>query len=552
MEFNEIYKKEYPRLSIAIATGDANVFNRLVKLRKGLKVKDNRGRIPLHEAAEYGREDFVNTLLKFGNKGSVNCRSYEGETPLFLACKFHNSVSLVRALVTAGANVDIGNNEGVTPLHIACGLARVAVAQALVELDADVNAKDMNEFTPLHTAVENNFDFVTCLITHGADPSLQDIFGRTPIFLAVQYADVTVIKSLLMAGVDVNKPAYDGVTPFMMAAQRGILEHLDLLLEYGADPNIEANDNLMAIHLALGVSDHEPAVKRLLEVTDKNAISANIKKIPGYSLEFLALENSTVSYLNILLGSKQQPEVTFQPIWISDYLRVHDDGLFNFECCEVVMNAKFTTVSFLAYFVCRFYTSDSFSEMLEYILKCGCPVAVEDKKCYPPILAAVHLPSSEVALYCISTLARHGVNVDYCSSDSACPDILISALKHSDAEVILHILKLSSFATLDDIVSLAIRGSCRANKVIPLVEVLGGASPSVFEPVSAVDSPACNALQLFTPRVCSLQTLCRTALRKYFFRKYRNCNITDICQRLRIPKLLVSYLKYENCEFPKL
>ncbi|KAJ8882445.1 hypothetical protein PR048_014253 [Dryococelus australis] len=547
MEFNEVYAKEYPSLSRAIATGNVNAFNGLLESRKGVNAKDNRGRIPLHEAAEYDREDFVNALLKFDER-NVNCRSYEGETPLFLACKFHDNVSVVRALVAAGASVNIGNNEGVTPLHIACGQKHCSVSVELVKIGANVNCRDMNEFTPLHTAAENDVNLVTCLISHGAKSSLQDVFGRTPLFLAAQFAGVSVIGSLLGAGIDVNGPAYDGVTPLMMAAQRGILEHVDLLLHNGADPNREAKDGLMALHLALAKSDQESVVKRLCEVTDKTIISANLKKFPDYSLAFLAVSSNSLSYLSILLDSKQEPETMYQPIKITDYIR--EDGLFSFECCEVVENAKFTSVSFLAYVLISFHSSDCFNELLERIIENGCPVNVEDKKCYPPILAAVHIPSTELALKCISIFSECGVDLDH-SSETACPDVLMSALKHSDPEVILGILKLTSFTTLDDIVYLAIRGSCPTDKVIPLVEVLGGISPSIFEFVSSADSPARSALQLFTPSVCTLQTLCRTVLRKHFFKKYRNCRINDVCRRLRIPRLLVLYLKYEDCVFSR-
>jgi ankyrin repeat protein len=45
-----------------------------------VNARDNRGRTPLHEAAENGRKDVVELLL--ANKVEVNPKSNDGSTPL--------------------------------------------------------------------------------------------------------------------------------------------------------------------------------------------------------------------------------------------------------------------------------------------------------------------------------------------------------------------------------------------------------------------------------------------------------------------------------------
>ena len=47
----------------------------------------------------------------------VDPRTFEGETPLFIAVK-HNSMESVKGLLKAKAMVNVGNNEDVTPLHL--------------------------------------------------------------------------------------------------------------------------------------------------------------------------------------------------------------------------------------------------------------------------------------------------------------------------------------------------------------------------------------------------------------------------------------------------
>ncbi|KAK0212312.1 ankyrin repeat-containing domain protein [Desarmillaria ectypa] len=111
---------------------------------------------PLHLVAQNAFGDkghaentaLVRRLVDAG--GDVNARNINGETPLHLASR----VETVIALLKAGADPRIVDNEGVTPLHHVYRLSEsfdVAV-RMLLEHGADINAADDEGFTPLHYA----------------------------------------------------------------------------------------------------------------------------------------------------------------------------------------------------------------------------------------------------------------------------------------------------------------------------------------------------------------------------------------------------------------
>ncbi|MEZ5289984.1 MAG: ankyrin repeat domain-containing protein [Vicinamibacterales bacterium] len=95
-----------------------------------------------------------------------------------------NDVAAMRLLASRGADPEIPTLLGVTPLMVAAGVgfeyqgtniapdARLAAVKYLVEdLRLDVNARDIQHYTPLHGAAyvgEN--DLVQYLVDHGADP----------------------------------------------------------------------------------------------------------------------------------------------------------------------------------------------------------------------------------------------------------------------------------------------------------------------------------------------------------------------------------------------
>ena len=109
-------------------------------------VRQFAGRTLLHVAAGKGELRIVKALLKAG--ADADARSTGGHTPLYDAANQSGTADVVRALVSAGANV-IGSGA----LHMAARRGNVEVAEALLEAGAEINARDGKGDTPLQRAI---------------------------------------------------------------------------------------------------------------------------------------------------------------------------------------------------------------------------------------------------------------------------------------------------------------------------------------------------------------------------------------------------------------
>ena len=93
------------------------------------------------------------------------------------------NIAAVKALLQAKANISERFDDGATALHVACERGHHELALALLEFDsACVDEADEDGQTPLHYAIDNHMmQCAHILISHGADLTLQDDDGLTPL-----------------------------------------------------------------------------------------------------------------------------------------------------------------------------------------------------------------------------------------------------------------------------------------------------------------------------------------------------------------------------------
>lgn len=85
---------------------------------------------------------------------------------------------------------------------------------------ADINIQDGNGFTPLYEAVRNSgVNMVELLINRGADVNgtTEEVRARPPLNIAAKQGDRELVKLLLSHGADVNGQGYIGQTPIVLA-----------------------------------------------------------------------------------------------------------------------------------------------------------------------------------------------------------------------------------------------------------------------------------------------------------------------------------------------
>ena len=90
----------------------------------------------------------------------------------------------------------------------------------------------------LHAAaLQGNIDVIQQHIKAGSDLDKYDVYGSTPLIIAITFGRTEVAKALIEAGADMTIPNNDGSTPLYIAAFFCRTEIVEVLLENGADIN---------------------------------------------------------------------------------------------------------------------------------------------------------------------------------------------------------------------------------------------------------------------------------------------------------------------------
>jgi ankyrin repeat protein len=276
----------------AAEIGSAEVLDLLLKAGADVESPSPEGQTALMVAARTGRVDAARVLLKHG--ANPNAREqWGGQTALMWAAA-QSQPEMIRLLIQKGAKVDERayvrdwqrrvtaegrpkdmNRAGLTPLLYAAREGCIPCINELLKAKADINLGDPDNVTPLIMALMNiHWDTAKLLIERGADVTLWDFYGQTPLYAAVDMntlpkgrrvelpaTDATsgleIITMLLDRGANPNAQTklriphrqvpYDrytepmlniGVTPLIRAAKAGDVPVVKLLLAHGADPNL--------------------------------------------------------------------------------------------------------------------------------------------------------------------------------------------------------------------------------------------------------------------------------------------------------------------------
>ena len=96
--------------------------------------------------------------------------------------------------------------------------------------EINVNQQDEKGFSYLHCAVQaKSKTLIKVLLEMGADINIQDIFGKTPLLLALgtyDFKDDSIIRFLLEMGANTNIPTRNGITPKDIAKRKGVPEDI--------------------------------------------------------------------------------------------------------------------------------------------------------------------------------------------------------------------------------------------------------------------------------------------------------------------------------------
>lgn len=184
------------------------------------------GKTPLHFAVLPG---IATELLREG--ADIDARDMDGETPL-LAALANDRPEVAQYLIDVGANVNAKTNGGVAPMHLANTLG---VAIDLIGAGADLAVKEFRGGnTPLHMSLKKNYpDIAQEILRKGVDVNVRNGSGDAPLHLA---RDTNITHSLIEEGADVNARNDASNTPLLLAEKVDIAE---ALIAAGADISVQ-------------------------------------------------------------------------------------------------------------------------------------------------------------------------------------------------------------------------------------------------------------------------------------------------------------------------
>ena len=349
-------------LERALTQDHSNTARALIDLGADLSLVSGTGWTPLACAANHGNVKLVKKLIKAGADPSqrmtggwtalhllthhdlpvaewsaaclvalyqggadLDARDDEGRTLLYIAAS-HGSAAFFKFLIWLGADVTIGNNDGVLPAEVAeenghvftvgeinfryvylrlkaeghDGLTAITLTDSFLDRGANIEETGENKVTALtHACVEDRRDLIGWFVSRGADKRLAegcephlDLIGRVEKIVAEgrfsrerldaafeslfmhpfplnhigEFGDqAPLVEPLVALGYDVNALSdQHGAHPLHIPALYGRTELVRALIRAGADPDVRLSGGHAALYYAAGAG-HEDIVRLLLD-----------------------------------------------------------------------------------------------------------------------------------------------------------------------------------------------------------------------------------------------------------------------------------------------
>jgi len=236
----------------AAEEGNLQKVQSLINADTDLNARDPKeGLTPLIGAVQFGHTTIVEALIKAG--ADVNHKDELNQsTPLMWAVRKEESeegrvtapiekkYDIAKLLIQSGADIHVKNRWGSTALQWAADSGNLLMVQTLIDRGADVNAGDDAGLTPLMVAAnyegEAYLKMVQRMIKAGAKVNAQDELGVTALMKgAMNHFKTDTVRLLLSSGAEIDSKTKEGYTALMLACKMARTEIVKFLIHSGAD-----------------------------------------------------------------------------------------------------------------------------------------------------------------------------------------------------------------------------------------------------------------------------------------------------------------------------
>jgi ankyrin repeat protein len=217
--------------------------------RVELKEPEAKKRAIIHIAAIEGDMGVMKGLIDKG--ANINVLDHEGYSPLVLALK-EDHINIAKMLMDARANANIGGGIIGNALHLAAYKAEPWLVRDLIKRGGDVNSTDCEGNTPLHIVcgvynrnLRKNSLIAEMLVKAGAQKNLLNKDRWGPLHLAARRGQTEAVLWIVkrnLQSLGTNEELFDlnlkggtsGWTPLHLSAHAGHFATVELLIKSGA------------------------------------------------------------------------------------------------------------------------------------------------------------------------------------------------------------------------------------------------------------------------------------------------------------------------------
>eukprot|EP00929_Paragymnodinium_shiwhaense_P119736 TRINITY_DN91636_c0_g1_i1.p1 TRINITY_DN91636_c0_g1~~TRINITY_DN91636_c0_g1_i1.p1 ORF type:complete len:390 (+),score=75.71 TRINITY_DN91636_c0_g1_i1:159-1328(+) len=238
--------------------GDRVGIERQLQAGANIEECDIEGNTPLHVAVEAPKNEIATVQTLLENGANPNAVNYLGATPLHYVClRKSNWRGVANILLEMAAQIDAQTLGGKTPLHFACENQLPELTEVLCLFAADVNLLDNEGNSPMHLAIgrEGGRDtvkrqIIEYLVQYEGRLATPNCQGLTPLHLACKTGAIRCVQFLLEQGADVFHVTSRQQTCLHLACHGGHTEVTQLLLQVNsaARDQVDAEGNT-ALHI---------------------------------------------------------------------------------------------------------------------------------------------------------------------------------------------------------------------------------------------------------------------------------------------------------------